>query len=93
MPKKRTAEALIEELARVVKRGFDEVATKRDLESLATKEQLQLVADNVDLLRADAHDIKLTLGPLVRHAAAMERDVMELKKRMDRVERKMGMAR
>lgn len=88
MPKKRTAEGLIEELARAVKRGFDDVS-----ERMATKEQLQLVADNVDLLRADIHDIKLTLGPLVRHAAAMERDVLELKKRMERVEKKVGLAR
>lgn len=77
----------------MVKRGFDETVTKRDLAALATREQLQLVVDNLDLARADIHDIKLTLGPLVRYAAAMERDVMELKKRMDRMERKVGMAR
>ncbi len=50
-------EASIEKLAQLVKRGFEE---------MATKQQLQLVVDNLDLARSDIHDIKLTLGPLVR---------------------------
>jgi len=93
MVKRKSHEDLLEELARAIKRGFDEVVTKKDLELLATREQLQLIVDNVDLLRADVHDIKLTLGPLVRHVATMERDVSDLKKRVDRVERKIGITR
>lgn len=127
MAKKRAT--TIEELARLMKRGFRDAARKQDLENLArtnkqdlenlartskqdlgnlaimtkhgfdeitgkmaTKDQLQLVVDNVDLLRADIHDIKITLGPLVSHTVAMEREVQDLKKRVDRVERKVGLA-
>lgn len=74
----------------MVKRGFDETATKRDLTALATKEQLQLVNDNLDLARADIHDIKLALGPLVRHVAAMENILRDHGKRIERLERRVG---
>ena len=84
MPKKRTVEDRIDELARAVKRGFDEVATKQ---------QLQLVIDSQDLVRADVHDIKLILGPLVRHFAAMEETLRNYGKRIERLERKAGLTR
>lgn len=83
MAKKQTIEDRIEKLAQLIKRGFDD---------LATKQQLQLVADNLDLARADIHDIKITLGPLVRQTIATERRVAELEKRVGRVERKVGLA-
>ena len=82
MPRPKTTEQLIEELAQAVNRGFSETATKA---------QLQLVADNLDLARADIHDIKITLGPLVRHVAAMEEKVLELEKRLERVEHHVGL--
>ena len=76
----------------MVKRGFDDTASKRDLEGMATKQQLQLVADNLDLMKADIHDMKITLGPLVRQSIATERRVDELEKRVGRVEKKVGIA-
>ena len=96
----------LENLASSTKRDIESLAvsTKRDIENLAiavkhgfnetaTKQQLRLVVDNVDLLRADVHDVKVTLGPLVHHVATMEREVGDLKKRVDRVERKVGIGR
>ncbi len=84
MARKQTIEEGIEKLAQLVKRGFDDIATKQ---------QLQLVVDNLDLVRSDIHDIKLTLGPLVRQTIATERRVAELEKRVGRVERKVGLTR
>ena len=90
---KKTSEQLIEELASAVKHGFDETASKKDLEALATKEQLQLVADNLDLVCADIHDIKLTLGPLVRMVAQMEGVLRNHDKRIERLEKRIGSAK
>ena len=84
MAKRKSAETRVEELTRLVKRGFDETATKQ---------QLQLVVDSLDLARSDIHDIKLTLGPLVRHAAAMENMLRDHGKRIERLERKVGLAK
>ena len=84
MARKQTIEEGIEKLAQLVKRGFDDIATKQ---------QLQLVVENLDLVRSDIHDIKLTLGPLVRQTIATERRVAELEKRVGRVERKVGLTR
>jgi hypothetical protein len=85
MPKKpKPVEQQIDDLARAVKRGFDDTATKT---------QLQIMGDSMDLVRADVQDIKLTLGPLVRHVASTERRVNELEKRVERVERKIGLGR
>ena len=78
----------IEDLARMVKAGFDETATKHEVRT-----GFQLLTDSLDLVRQDVHDIKLTLGPLVRHAAAMEEKVLILEKRIMRVERKVGIAK
>lgn len=66
MVDRKTTDQKIDELARAVRVGFEETATKQ---------QLQLVVDNVDLLRADMHDVKVTLGPLVSHTVTMEREV------------------
>lgn len=84
MAKKTT----IEELARMVKAGFDETATKHEVRA-----GFQLLTDSLDLIRQDVHDIKPTLGPLVRYAATMEEKVLNLEKRVERVERKVGIAK
>lgn len=89
MPKK-TVEDKIDELERMVKRGFDETATKTDLNRVEGR--LSVVIDDLELVKADIHDIKMVLGPLVRHTAAMEERVIVLEKKMGRVERKVGLA-
>ena len=100
----RTTHAEIEILARTTHGEIENLAhtTHEEIENLAriTHEEffnvnktLGVLADSQDLIRSDIHDIKLTLGPLVSHTVAMERDMLELKKRMDRVERKVGLAK
>ncbi|MBU6415445.1 hypothetical protein KGQ34_04385, partial [Patescibacteria group bacterium] len=66
----------IEQLARMVKRGFDQAATKDDLRNFATKDDLRDfrkdMIEGFDHINAEIRDIKIVLGPLVRMVAAQE---------------------
>src|SRR6266852_2764798 len=44
------------------------------------------MTDVLDLLRADVHDVKVALGPLVRTVASLEETVRHLDKRVTRLE-------
>lgn len=82
----------IEDLARMVNRGFDGVTEK-----MATKGELrELRRDLTEALRIvedDVRDIKITMGPLVRIVGALEYDMRHLHARMNRVEKKVGLSR
>lgn len=82
-----------ESMAAMVKRGFDGMATKDDLKGMATKDDLKLVMAELDRMNSDVHDIKITLGPLVRIAAGHDREIQELRFRVNRLERKTGIGR
>lgn len=91
----------IDDLAVMVKRGFDGTATKDDLKGFATKDDLKglatkndfrILADDLEIIRADIRDIKGSLGPLVRTIAAQDREMQELRVRVARLERKAGVA-
>ncbi len=75
-----------EELARMIAKGFNSVeirmATKEDLKNLATKDDLKREATEI---RQDLENLELRIGSL-----AYAFDVKDLKKRMDVVERKIG---
>ena len=75
-----------DQLARIIAKGFDSVenrmANREDLKNLATKDDLKKEALEI---RRDLEDIELRIGNL-----AYAFDVKELKKRMDTVERKIG---
>lgn len=51
------------------------------------------VAELLDLMRADIKDIKTTLPPLIRSQGALEGEVVDLKNRVARLERKVGLPR
>lgn len=53
---------------------------------------LKAVVDTLDIMRADIHDIKIALGPLVRSVAALEDEVRGLDKRVARLEEKASVA-
>ena len=85
----------IEDLAVMVKRGFDQTASKQDLADLRKEfwdvhkhfdERLRLIED-------DVHDIKIALGPLVHMVAAMDTEIKNLNVRVNRLERKMGLTK
>jgi len=44
------------------------------------------MADVLDLMHADLHDVKIALGPLVRTVASLEETVRQLDKRVARLE-------
>lgn len=83
---------IIEDLAQMVNRGFGEIIGK-----MATKEELrELRRDLTDALRIvedDVRDIKITMGPLVRMAGALEYDMRHLHARVNRIEKKVGLSR
>ena len=78
----------IEDLAVMIKKGFDSTATKAELQELRkeTLEGFRIMGD-------DIRDIKITLGPLVRMVAALDSEVVSLKNRVARLERKAGIGR
>lgn len=81
----------IEELAGMVKRGFDNTATKGDLKRL--EDIIKVMDDRISNLEDDVHDIKITMGPLVRMVVALESDMKSLSTRVNRLERKAGFSR
>lgn len=87
----------IEDLAILVKKGFDQTATKQDLVGLATKSELHElrkdITERLDAIEDDIRDLKIAVGPLVKIVAALETDVRNLHVRLGRVERKMGFAK
>ena len=103
MPKKIT----IENLAAMVKRGFDQTATKDDLKELATKAEFIHLEQKVDGLeqKVDGLEQKMEDGfrgvnrriDLLREDISDLPDIREeltdLGKRMDRVEHKVGLTR
>ena len=85
----------IDDLAVMVKRGFDQTATKEDLKRFATKEDFHAlerkmdagffaVNSRIDLLREDISDL-----PDIREAV---QNIPDIKERLVRVERKVGFA-
>lgn len=95
MAKKKTAEQLFEKLALMVKRGFDETASKQDLAALRNHVDSKIVtlADSLDQLQRDMRDVKVILGPLARGVVEHEEKLKNLERRVVRVEQKIGLGR
>lgn len=91
MAKRKTT---IEDLAGMMKRGFDQVASTDELatirKEMATKQDASVLRDEIIRVGDDVRDIKLTLGPLVRTVAALENDMRTLHMRVNRLEKKSG---
>ncbi|MEK7610624.1 MAG: hypothetical protein AAB468_02645 [Patescibacteria group bacterium] len=83
---KKTVDQKIDDLAAMVKRGFD------GAESVADG-RFRVVTDEFDRIRLDIRDIKATLGPLVSVVAVHERETSDLRLRVSRLERKVGISR
>jgi len=67
-------------------RWFDNLERKVD-------DSFRAMTDGLDLVRADVHDIKIALGPLVRTVASLESTVRELDKRVVRLEERAGLGK
>ncbi len=93
---KKKKQMTIEQLARMVQEGFGHMtahfATKEDLRDLH-KDIMKDMMEGFDRVHADIHDLKTTLGPLVRVIAAQDAEIRNLQSRVMRLERKVGLAR
>ena len=95
MAKRKTPEELFEKLARMVKRGFDDTATKSDLAALRHEfgGKFQTVTDSLEQLQRDSREVKVILGPLARGMVEHEERIKNLERRVGRVEQKVGFGR
>lgn len=107
--KKNNKSMTIEDLAIMVKHGFDQTATKDELKKLATKDDLKELATKVELndlkgivrdiveelniAHADIRYIRTTVDKLVHSDIAQESAIEDLTSRVHRLEQKAGLAR
>ena len=90
----------IQDLAAMVQKGFLGISSevqgvKEELHELKAgmKEFQKNTVEELGRINDDIHDIKVTLGPLVRITADNEIEVKELKFRVGRLERKVGLTK
>ena len=90
----------IDDLAVMVKKGFDQTATKDDLLRLATREEVRAITTRLDGLeqKVDAGFFAVNrridlLHEDISDLPAMREELHGLRKRVERVERKVGLVR
>ena len=76
----------IDELAALTQQEFLAVGRRFDRLDYKFDAGFKAMIDVLDLMRADLHDVKITLGPLVRTVASLEETVRRLDKRVARLE-------
>ena len=88
----------LEELARMVQGGFEQVG--QDIKSFREEvnarfqdvdSRFQAVDNRLDSIESEIREIKNVLGPLVRTVAALEVDFQTLQRRVERLEYKLGL--
>ena len=84
MPKKQLNS--IDELASLTQQEFLAVGQRFDRLDHKIDAGVKAMTDVLDLMRADLHDVKIALGPLVRTLASLEETVRHLDKRVARLE-------
>jgi len=75
----------IENLAGIVKKGFDEAAVNLDLAKKELKHDIGELKQKVEIIEEDVGDIKLRMGNV-----AWNFETRELDKRVTKLERKVG---
>lgn len=90
----------IEDLAVMVKRGFDAVdkrldqtATKDDLKRFVTKDDVKEIMEELNATHSDVRYIKNTVDMLVRGDTAHDTALEDLTARVHRLEQKVGLAK
>jgi hypothetical protein len=86
MPKKKSSS--MDELAAVTQQRFLAVGQRLDRFDHKVDAGFAAVTDVLALTRADLHDVKSALGPLVRTVASLEETVRHLDKRVARLEQR-----
>lgn len=96
-----TKNITIEELAEITQREFlasrqsfdkrfDGLDQKVDGLERKVDNGFRAIAEILDGMRQDLHDIKIAQGPLVRMMSALEGEVQNLRARLENVEQKLG---
>ena len=83
----------LEDLDMMVKRGFDQTATKDDLKQCATKADLQSVVEEMNAMHTDIRHIRATTDAVVRSDIGQDATLQDLTARVHRLERKVGVTR
>jgi|SRR5579862_3287361 len=89
----------IDQLALMVKKGFDDTATKDDIRGVQIRvnEEMDNVRSEISMLRdevtSELKQIKTVLGPLAGIVSVMEIDLNDLRTRVHRLERKAGIGK
>ena len=99
MKKKMT----LEELARMVQRGFQDMGEFRkgmeefraEMEEFRAEvnEKFRDVHKKIDALYGEVKEVKSSLPPLIRNVAVLEIEVHDLRERLKRVEKKVGVGK
>jgi len=89
MPKEKKKVEL-EDLAVMIKQGFDEVHDKFEKVDKRFTEVHEKMDLEFGVIRSDIRDIKGTLGPLVRGMVSLEKDYSNLRMRVSYLEQKVG---
>lgn len=84
MAKKQHKKITLEQLARMVKRGFDQIVKDTAEFKQDFNELRKYTAEGFDSVHSDLHDIKITLGPLAHIAAAHDAEIRNLQARVSR---------
>lgn len=99
----------LEKLAQMVQRGFVETATKKELHALQEEMdqhfqavdrrfdeidiRFQAVDNKIDALHFEIKEIKSILPPLFKAMSQFDTEVVSLRQRMSRVEKKVGLSK
>ena len=93
MPKKIS----IENLAAITKRGIDELESKQNLLRAEMHEGFSLMRSQIGKgfgdIKDDIREIKVVLPQTLRAVGKLELDVKDITKRLERVERKVGIGK
>jgi hypothetical protein len=93
MPKKIS----IDELARMTKKGLDEQASKQNLLRTEMQEGFSQLRSQIGKgfgdITEEMRELKAVLPPTLRTVGKLELEVKELTKRLERVERKVGLGK
>ncbi len=91
MPKVKIPKKMeLEDLARMMADGFTELKGEMDERFSQIDKKFELVFDDSRLIKADIHDIKNTLGPLVLMMGMNDTEIKKVNLRLTRLEKFVG---
>jgi len=102
MKKQTTEKMTLEKLARMIQIGFEETASKKELQALREEmderfeqvdQRFQGMDNKIDALYFEIKEINSVLPPLVRAMSHFEGEMLNFRQRLNRVEKKVGLSK